>query len=163
LRVYSWVEHLPGIPDGLVCWHWPKPTWSQGRNSSRNLKTGIQAKAMKKCYFLVCYLGLSQPASYPMQDDLPQWHWPQWVGVGPSHIISQANAFSLAYKPIRWRHFPKWGSLFPDDSSFCKTDRTSKQDKTNQPAYLACTRFYTQFTEPKQHHKSLKYISSIFS
>lgn len=41
----------------------------------------------------------------------------------PTSIVHQENIHRLACRCIWWRHFPSWGSHFPDDPSFCQTNK----------------------------------------
>lgn len=46
-------------------------------------------------------------------------HWPWWVWALPHQSQTKKMPCGLAYRKIGWRHFPKWGYLFPEDPRLC--------------------------------------------
>lgn len=56
----------------------------------------------------------------------PGWHC-STVGCPPSAVNHENASIRLAYRPIYWKHFVKWGSLFLADSSMWQVDKNTNQ------------------------------------
>lgn len=63
---------------------------------------------------LLSLFSCSGTASQPRDDTCPQWAKPSQ--------INQKMYHRLACRPIWWRHFLYWHSLFPNGSSLCEVD-----------------------------------------
>lgn len=79
---------------------------------SRNLDVGSEEEVMGECYVLACSSWLAQTASL----------WTNHQPGGGTAISHQSSFKKIHNRPILWRHFLSWVSLFPDNSSLCHTD-----------------------------------------
>lgn len=101
---------------------------SQGRNSgqepeSRNWNRDHRILLLLALLFMACSVCFLCTAV----DHLP--------GVGTANsglgcltlIINQENVLQGCHRPVLWRHFLSWESLFPHDSSLCLIDRKKRK------------------------------------
>lgn len=106
-----------------------KMTWTNFRGKSlyylqsimkelqgRNMEVLIEAKNMGEYYFLTCFLWLAQlPFSYSSELLDQNRCCSHELGLS-TKINKQVNAQRHVHRPIQWKQYVNWGSIFPDVS-----------------------------------------------
>jgi len=78
---------------------------------------GTQGRHGSRGYGGPSLTGFSRPLSYTTQDHLPRGGNAH-MGLGPPASITNRENSHQIYRPIWWRYFLNWVSLFPDDCSW---------------------------------------------
>lgn len=75
------------------------------------------------------------PACSPCRAIYPEMATPTVGRAFPYQSLIEKMPHGLVYRPVWWRQFLMWGSLFPDGSSLCQLDKTKtkkRKFKTHQ-------------------------------